>query len=78
MVTVLTNISHLILLKLIFVFVSTSMLKTLERYQKCNYGAPEPNVSTRDALVIFYLTLNFSLLVHDHIHLCFQTAKKEK
>ncbi|KAI8527924.1 hypothetical protein RHMOL_Rhmol12G0111500 [Rhododendron molle] len=29
---------------------SSSMLKTLERYQKCNYGAPEPNVSTRDAL----------------------------
>ncbi|KAH7570522.1 hypothetical protein JRO89_XS05G0125300 [Xanthoceras sorbifolium] len=27
-----------------------SMLKTLERYQKCNYGAPEPNVSTREAL----------------------------
>ncbi|XP_022959858.1 agamous-like MADS-box protein AGL9 homolog isoform X1 [Cucurbita moschata] len=26
------------------------MLKTLERYQKCNYGAPEPNVSTREAL----------------------------
>ncbi|KAG8383311.1 hypothetical protein BUALT_Bualt05G0171500 [Buddleja alternifolia] len=29
---------------------SSSMLKTLERYQKCNYGAPEPNVSTREAL----------------------------
>ncbi|XP_058195543.1 agamous-like MADS-box protein MADS4 isoform X2 [Rhododendron vialii] len=27
-----------------------SMLKTLERYQKCNYGAPEPNVSAREAL----------------------------
>nr|GLL43946.1 agamous-like MADS-box protein AGL9 homolog [Ipomoea trifida]GMD74033.1 agamous-like MADS-box protein AGL9 homolog [Ipomoea batatas]GMD79230.1 agamous-like MADS-box protein AGL9 homolog [Ipomoea batatas]GMD80725.1 agamous-like MADS-box protein AGL9 homolog [Ipomoea batatas] len=26
------------------------MLKTLERYQKCNYGAPEPNISTREAL----------------------------
>ncbi|XP_012085710.1 agamous-like MADS-box protein MADS4 isoform X2 [Jatropha curcas] len=26
------------------------MLKTLERYQKCNYGAPETNVSTREAL----------------------------
>ncbi|KAG5015304.1 hypothetical protein JHK82_020996 [Glycine max] len=26
------------------------MLKTLERYQKCNYGAPEANVSTREAL----------------------------
>ncbi|KAG9155492.1 hypothetical protein Leryth_009921, partial [Lithospermum erythrorhizon] len=25
------------------------MLKTLERYQKCNYGAPEPNTSTREA-----------------------------
>ncbi|XP_044493304.1 agamous-like MADS-box protein MADS4 isoform X1 [Mangifera indica] len=31
---------------------SPSMLKTLERYQKCNYGAPEPNVSTREALEI--------------------------
>ncbi|KAJ7945570.1 MADS-box transcription factor [Quillaja saponaria] len=29
---------------------SSSMLRTLERYQKCNYGAPEPNVSTREAL----------------------------
>ncbi|XP_031098606.1 agamous-like MADS-box protein AGL9 homolog [Ipomoea triloba] len=29
---------------------SSSMLKTLERYQKCNYGAPEPNISTREAL----------------------------
>ncbi|GAA0162138.1 MADS box transcription factor [Lithospermum erythrorhizon] len=28
---------------------SPSMLKTLERYQKCNYGAPEPNTSTREA-----------------------------
>ncbi|KAG5520602.1 hypothetical protein RHGRI_033248 [Rhododendron griersonianum] len=28
----------------------SSMLKTLERYQKCNYGAPEPNVSAREAL----------------------------
>ncbi|KAI4336561.1 hypothetical protein L6164_015075 [Bauhinia variegata] len=31
---------------------SSSMLKTLERYQKCNYGAPETNVSTREALVM--------------------------
>ncbi|KAL8532875.1 hypothetical protein ACS0TY_009179 [Phlomoides rotata] len=29
---------------------SSSMLKTLDRYQKCNYGAPEPSVSTREAL----------------------------
>ncbi|KAK4413184.1 Agamous-like MADS-box protein MADS4 [Sesamum alatum] len=30
---------------------SSSMLKTLERYQKCNYGAPDQtNVSTREAL----------------------------
>nr|AAT46095.1 SEPALLATA-like protein [Akebia trifoliata] len=29
---------------------SSSMFKTLERYQKCNFGAPEPNVSTREAL----------------------------
>ncbi|KAH9772529.1 developmental protein SEPALLATA 3 [Citrus sinensis] len=29
---------------------SSSMVKTLERYQKCNYGAPEPNVSAREAL----------------------------
>nr|ALM95519.1 SEPALLATA-like protein 3 [Nigella damascena] len=26
-----------------------SMLKTLERYQKCSYGGPEPNVSAREA-----------------------------
>ncbi|CAK9144326.1 unnamed protein product [Ilex paraguariensis] len=31
---------------------SPSMLKTLERYQKCNYGAPETNVSMREALEI--------------------------
>lgn len=30
-----------------------SMLKTLERYQKCSYGAPEPNtMSAQEALVI--------------------------
>ncbi|XP_076953536.1 agamous-like MADS-box protein MADS4 isoform X2 [Bidens hawaiensis] len=29
---------------------SSSMLKTLERYKKCNYGAPEINVSAREAL----------------------------
>ncbi|KAI4373774.1 hypothetical protein MLD38_011857 [Melastoma candidum] len=29
---------------------SSSMLKTLERYQKCNYGAPEPPMSNREAL----------------------------
>ncbi|XP_057486909.1 agamous-like MADS-box protein MADS4 [Actinidia eriantha] len=35
----------------LYEFCSTSsMLKTLDRYQKCNYGAPEPNVSARDAL----------------------------
>ncbi|CAN1152572.1 Agamous-like MADS-box protein MADS4 [Linum perenne] len=28
------------------------MLKTLERYQKCNYGAPEATVSAREALEI--------------------------
>ncbi|CAH9082502.1 unnamed protein product [Cuscuta epithymum] len=31
---------------------SSSMLKTLERYQKCNYGAPETNISSREALEI--------------------------
>ncbi|CAI0627355.1 unnamed protein product [Linum tenue] len=30
---------------------SSSMLKTLERYQKCNYGAQESTVSAREALV---------------------------
>jgi len=36
------------------------MLKTLERYQKCNYGAPEPNVSAREALVFkFSFSFNF-------------------
>ncbi|TYH25095.1 hypothetical protein ES288_A03G141800v1 [Gossypium darwinii] len=29
---------------------SSSMMKTLERYQKCSHGAPETNVSTREAL----------------------------
>ncbi|KAL4319147.1 hypothetical protein GQ457_18G022720 [Hibiscus cannabinus] len=29
---------------------SSSMVKTLERYEKCNYGAPETNVSAREAL----------------------------
>ncbi|XP_064937760.1 agamous-like MADS-box protein MADS4 [Musa acuminata AAA Group] len=27
---------------------SSSMLKTLERYQKCNYGAPETNIISRE------------------------------
>uniref|UniRef100_A0AAU7LJE9 MADS47 n=1 Tax=Hippophae rhamnoides TaxID=193516 RepID=A0AAU7LJE9_9ROSA len=31
---------------------SSSMLKTLERYQKCNYGPPETNVSAKEALVL--------------------------
>ncbi|XP_004502275.1 MADS-box transcription factor 1 isoform X2 [Cicer arietinum] len=35
----------------LYEFCSTSsMLKTLERYQKCNYGAPEANVATKEAL----------------------------
>nr|ADC79704.1 SEPALLATA3-like protein [Pachysandra terminalis] len=35
----------------LYEFCSTSsMFKTLERYQKCNYGAPEPNVSARETL----------------------------
>ncbi|KAI4385313.1 hypothetical protein MLD38_003355 [Melastoma candidum] len=29
---------------------SSNMLKTLERYQNCNYGAPEPPVSNRETL----------------------------
>ncbi|XP_039007067.1 agamous-like MADS-box protein MADS4 [Hibiscus syriacus] len=29
---------------------SSSMMKTLKKYQKCNYGAPETNVSAREAL----------------------------
>ncbi|KAK9108514.1 hypothetical protein Syun_024525 [Stephania yunnanensis] len=29
--------------------VKVLMMKTLERYQKCSYGGPEPNVSTREA-----------------------------
>ncbi|CAH8299234.1 unnamed protein product [Eruca vesicaria subsp. sativa] len=29
---------------------SSSMIRTLERYQKCNYGPPEPNVPSREAL----------------------------
>ena len=35
-----------------------SMLKTLERYQKCNYGAPEANAHSKEALVlVIHLTL---------------------
>ncbi|XP_058781616.1 MADS-box transcription factor 1 [Vicia villosa] len=37
----------------LYEFCSTSsMLKTLERYQKCNYGAPEGNVTSKEALVL--------------------------
>ncbi|XP_027099547.1 agamous-like MADS-box protein AGL9 homolog isoform X2 [Coffea arabica] len=39
---------------------SSSMVKTLERYQKCNYGAPEPNISTREALVSTYYYMELS------------------
>jgi hypothetical protein len=45
-----------------------SMLKTLERYQKCNYGAPETNVSTREALVILN-NLTF-LILYNHYANC--------
>ncbi|CAH8381649.1 unnamed protein product [Eruca vesicaria subsp. sativa] len=31
---------------------SSSMIRTLDRYQKCNYGAPEPNVPSREALAV--------------------------
>ncbi|KAF3597239.1 hypothetical protein DY000_02023325 [Brassica cretica] len=31
---------------------SSSMIRTLERYQKCNYGPPEPNVPSREALAV--------------------------
>ncbi|KOM25437.1 hypothetical protein LR48_Vigan102s009500 [Vigna angularis] len=33
-----------------YIFGMHNMLKTLERYQKCNYGAPEANASTKEAL----------------------------
>nr|GEV76722.1 agamous-like MADS-box protein AGL9 homolog [Tanacetum cinerariifolium] len=36
-----------------------NMLKTLETYQKCNYGAPETNVSAREALV-YIVVINSS------------------
>ncbi|GFS33908.1 K-box region and MADS-box transcription factor family protein [Actinidia rufa] len=50
----------------LYEFCSTSsMLKTLERYQKCNYGAPEPNISAREALVSVSSDIKFS------IDLCF-------
>lgn len=48
------------------------MTKTLERYQKCNYGAPEPNVDTREALVNSF---------HGYLYLYMfaaQTAKRKK
>lgn len=40
-----------------------SMLTTLERYQKCNYGAPEANVSTREALVLVIIPYPYFNLV---------------
>ncbi|KAK1305983.1 putative DNA primase large subunit [Acorus calamus] len=30
---------------------SNNMLKTLERYQKCNYGAPEPTMPSKEILI---------------------------
>ncbi|XP_062110782.1 agamous-like MADS-box protein MADS4 [Humulus lupulus] len=54
---------------------SSSMLKTLERYQKNNYGAPEPNVSTREALELSsqqeYLKLKarYETLLRNHRNL---------
>lgn len=43
-----------VLIFLINSLFGSSMLKTLERYQKCNYGAPEPNtMSAQEALVNF-------------------------
>ncbi|PON45293.1 MADS-box transcription factor [Parasponia andersonii] len=54
---------------------SSSMLKTLERYQKSNYGAPEPNVSTREALELSsqqeYLKLKarYETLLRNHRNL---------
>ncbi|CAN8291229.1 unnamed protein product [Cochlearia groenlandica] len=37
----------------LYEFCSTSsMVRTLERYKKCNYGAPEPNVPSREALAV--------------------------
>lgn len=48
-----------------------SMLKTLERYQKCNYVAPETNVQTREIQVIsiygdeyIYSQLIFDLIIN--------------
>jgi len=38
------------------------MLRTLERYQKCNYGAPEPNVPSREALAVVPNSLLFLLI----------------
>ncbi|EXB40312.1 Agamous-like MADS-box protein AGL9-like protein [Morus notabilis] len=54
---------------------SSSMLKTLERYQKSNYGAPEPNVSAREALELSsqqeYLKLKarYETLLRNHRNL---------
>eukprot|EP00261_Vitis_vinifera_P031355 XP_019072598.1 PREDICTED: MADS-box protein 4 isoform X2 [Vitis vinifera] len=46
---------------------SSSMLKTLERYQKCNYGAPETNVSTREALTQYMLDQLTDLQRKEHM-----------
>lgn len=53
-----------------------SMLKTLERYQKCNYGAPEANVATKEALVLVnHLThtlfkTKYCTFFYDETYLC--------
>ncbi|KAK9118295.1 hypothetical protein Scep_016388 [Stephania cephalantha] len=46
----------------LFEFSSTSsMFKTLERYQKCSYGALEANTSTKETPSLYYHEDHFSL-----------------
>ncbi|XP_021970066.1 agamous-like MADS-box protein MADS4 isoform X3 [Helianthus annuus] len=44
------NLSFHFMTEYIFSLILSSMLKTLERYQKCNYEAPESNHTAREAL----------------------------
>ncbi|THU49207.1 hypothetical protein C4D60_Mb06t07120 [Musa balbisiana] len=47
---------------------SSSMLRTLERYQKCNYGAPETHIISRETQPAFWYTIDtaFTGMSKDH------------
>ncbi|CAL9117911.1 unnamed protein product [Musa textilis] len=53
------------------------MLRTLERYQKCNYGAPETNIISRETQPAFWSTRNtaFTGMLKDHRRANCSTSK---